>query len=155
MTTTVGDTCAQLRAALAILSTQESSEILRRKDVVKLVLSPLFDASPSPHDSDDDSGDDADAIFVAQFEVDTGITSISSVDHPSRMNFRMHKITKRKLERFVRKLDTYAEFEVEADVFVIADRGNLYIHHESNECWRMDPSSLIRAMEESADYNSL
>lgn len=152
MTTSVENACTHLRLALAALSARDPSEILRRKEMVRLVLTPLFD----------ENSDEEDAVFLAKFDPSTGITQISSTEHPSRMNFRMHKLNRRRLERFVRKLELvngYAEIEVEPSVYAIADRGNLYIFRESEssdgECWRMDPSSLIRSMEASADYNSI
>jgi len=136
-------------AALDALATRDPSDVLRRKDLVKLVLAPLFEDS-----------DDLDAVFVAEFDPATGLTAVRSKDHPDHLVLRMHKVDKRKLERFVRKLEhvnAYAELEVETGVFVLADRGNLYIYQESapDSCWRMDPTSLLRSMDEIAIYNAL
>jgi hypothetical protein len=148
MTTTVKSACDQLRVALDILSSRDASEFVRRKDVVKLILDPLFN----------ERTDENDAVFVAMFNPLTGVTTISSTEHPDCANFRMHKISRRKLEHFIRTLELvkgYVEVEVDKGVYVIADRGNLYIMRESlSACWRMDPMMLIRAMEESVSYYS-
>jgi hypothetical protein len=129
---------------------QNPTSIIRRKDIVKLVLTPLFD----------ENSDEEDAVFRASFDPSTGLTTVTSEDHPDMLVVRMHKLTPRKLERFVRKLEhvnAYTELEVESGVFVIADRGNLYIYKDSapDSCWRMDPTSLLRSMDEIVAYHAL
>jgi hypothetical protein len=147
---TVAVICARLHRVIADLtSAHDPQDVIRRKDFSKMIFHGIFETTDSS---------ESDAIFEATFDAQSGLVRLTSKEHPDSSTLSMEKLNKRRVERFLKKLDMvnrYEELELSDGVFVIVDRGNLYIMRDKPEvtCYHMSPESIIQCMMHAAEYN--